>query len=392
MVLLAGLVMMPSTGTILSSMGLWVLPLRQEFQRSSVEIGGATFTFIMVGLLLGPVAGFLADRGLSIRRMVVAGLIVVAGGLFLFSQAQELWMLYAAFGLMAAGATMSGWILIMTVVCRWFVSRRATAIGLVYLVGALGPLILVPLIVYVLWMEGWQRSVFMAGGLALLIAAVAMAWLRNRPEDVGLLPNGANAALRQTSFSAFQAMRTRAFWLIALGDGLASMQILEITDDATSAGIPAATALASVAFYPVGGLVGDRFSKPAALACFTALQVLAWAALVYYGSVAALYLSVVSLGISTGGRTPIRVAILADYFGTASLATILGLSGLFVGLVILVGEPLGELLYITQGETVGFVALVGLTLLGALCFLKARPPEEPVRVATQAAPEQESEG
>ena len=390
---LIGLVMVASTVPVFPSMTVWALALERHFGWTRVQLSWALTLIRGVGLLLGPVVGYLGDRVISIRRMVVAGLVFLAGAFFFFSQTQNLWMFYAAFALMAAGATISGWILLMTTLSRWFVRRRATAVGLAQMVGALGALFLVPLMAFSVdpgsaWV-GWRLTAILTGGLILVVAAVTFARLRNRPEDMGLFPDGSPEAAGQTSFSAFQALRTRAFWLIALGDGLAAMQVLNSTDIALTSVLFGFT---SLVFTLVGGLVGDRYSKSASLACFTALQMLAWGALTFGSSLAAFYLSAVVMGIAQGGRTPIRVAILADYFGTNSLAIILGLFGLFAVLTALIGGPLAGLLYDTQGDVTGFLILALLTLLGAFCFLKARPPQATDTVAPQAAPDQESVG
>ena len=136
----------------------------------------------------------------------------------------------AAAALLGVGATMGGWVLLMTVVCRWFVRRRATAIGLAHMVSSLGPVFVLPFIFLVAHSEGWRLSAIMLGGSSLVVAFVALAWLRNRPEEMGLLPNGASVLPLQGSFSVFQALRTRAFWFIALADGLAAAEILKLTD------------------------------------------------------------------------------------------------------------------------------------------------------------------
>ena len=145
---LIGLVMLASTVPVFPSMTVWFLALERHFGWTRAQLSWALTLIRGVGLLLGPVVGYLGDRVVSIRRMVVAGLVILAGAFFFFSQTQNLWMFYAAFALMAAGATISGWILLMTTLSRWFVRRRATAIGLAQMVGALGALFLVPLIAF----------------------------------------------------------------------------------------------------------------------------------------------------------------------------------------------------------------------------------------------------
>ena len=91
------------------------MTLNEEFDWSRFRFGLAVSIFSMVGLLLAPVVGFLEDRVISARRMVFAGLVVLAGELFFFSQTYNFQMYYAAVVLIAVGSTMSGWILMMKV-------------------------------------------------------------------------------------------------------------------------------------------------------------------------------------------------------------------------------------------------------------------------------------
>ncbi len=376
LVALIGLIMAVSTGSISHAVPVWIAVLKEDFGWRISYVAPAIPILAVGGILLGPAVGYLGDRVIGIPKMVAAGLIILAGALFLFSRTQDLWMFYTAVVLMTVGATMSGWILLLTALSRWFVRRRATAIGFAYMFHPLGAMIFLPLIGFGMGLdsdqEGWRLTAVALGGFMLVVATLVFVLLRNRPEETGL-----------RNFSAFQTLRTRAFWLVVLGEGLASMEILNRLDTTpldtplTTAAALAVFGLASLVSYPLGGLVGDRFSKSPALACFTALQVVAWAAMAFVGSSPAVYVSAIALGISRGGRGTLRVAILADYFGTVSLATILGLFGFFAGLMAVIGDPLAGRLYDTQGDAVGFLILAGLTLLAAFSFQGARPPQTP---------------
>ena len=383
LVALAGLVMLAATGPWSPHvLPIWAFALAREYNGFvGRELTWALYP-IYGGILLGPVVGYLGDRVIGIRRTVVAGLVTLAGAFFFLSQTQGLWMFYAASALMAVGATMSGWILLMILLSRWFVRRRATAIGVAHMPSRLGAMCLVPFIALSADPEtgravlGWRLTALVLGGSITAVAVLAFARFRDRPADMGLPPDGGPPAVRQSSFSAIQTLRTRSFWLILFGDGLAAINIPDLTDTGLALVLSAST----LGFTLVGGLVGDRVSKSAALACFTAVQVVAWAARAFIGGPSALYLSAVVLGMSRGGRSTLRVAILADYFSTNSLATILGLFGLFTGLIF-TGAFVGSKYY-TQGSIVGFLILSAVTLLAAFSFVKARAPQVPDPVAS----------
>ena len=388
LVVLAGVVMVSATVPwSIRTMSIWVLAMAYESYSAVAgrELSWALYILIIGGMLLGPVMGYLADHVIGIRRMVVGGLIILSGAFLFFSQTQNLWMYYAASGLMVVGVTMSGWIPLMTALSRWFVRRRATALGVAHMFGPLGTISLAPLIALSADPDqavlGWRLTAVVLGGSIMVVAVLAFTLLRNRPEDMSLLSDGGPPAVRQDSFSGFQALRTRSFWLIACGAGISITNLPNLT----GTGPMLALSISTGGFALVGGLLGDRVPKSAALASFTALQIVAWTAAGLVGSPSALYLSAVALGMSRGGRSPITVAILADYFGTNSLATILGLFGFFKGLTGFIGGLAG-LVYYTQGSIVGFLTLSGLTLLGAFFFLGARAPQARDTAGSQAAP------
>ena len=100
-------------------------------------------------------------------------------------------------------------------------------------------------------------------------------WLWFRPGRIGLAADRRGVGrVQQGSFSAFQTLRTRSFWLIACGDGLATTNVPDLTGTALALALSAST----LGFTLVGGLVvGDHIPKPAALASCTAVQEVAWA-------------------------------------------------------------------------------------------------------------------
>ena len=365
------------------------LPLYYYLQLAFQPDGGALrsqSTAVLYILSIGlpaPVVGYLSDR-MGPRRITLYGLIILAGAVFCLSPARGLWILYPISAAAAVGQSLSGWVPQMTILSRWFIRRRATAIGLALTVSFIGGLALE----HFMWRTlppGWTLAAL--GGLVLIIAVLAFTRLRDRPEDVGLLPDGGPPVAPQSSVSTIQALRTRAFWLIVLGDAFATigistvsthlpviMQDTELMPQASRI-IFFVQSYVILGFYLIGGLVGDRVSKSSALGFFTAVQTLGLVLLALTGSLPLFFMAAVLMGIGVGGRTPLRVAILADYFGVKSFGKILGLFALFAGLLAFTGVPMTAWIHNQEGGYVAvLLVLAGLGLVGMVCFLKVQRP------------------
>ena len=341
-------------------------------------------------LLPGLAAGYLSDR-FGPRRVVVSGLFIMAGAWLLFVLAQNVWMYYGAVAFILVGGHLSGWIPLMTIVCRWFVRRRTVAIAATSLIATIGAVVFVPVIVYGTTPtlddeSGWRFTALAVGGCVLIVAVIAFSRLRGRPADVGMLADDATPG-QPGGYRTAQALRSRPFWFIVIGDALASASVLALLTRlyfiSTDMGFttsdlgPFISIQSNVAivFYLVGGLAGDRIAKRKAMAFFAMLQGAGFLMMSFAGGLPMLYLAAILVGMGNGARAPLSVAMLADYFGLDSFGKILALFGLITGLLGLFAVPAAIYIYdAVQSATLLIMLFAAQTLLGAFLFLKAQPP------------------
>ena len=236
--------MVISTVPLFHAMSLWAVALDREFGWNRTQLGLAlTFTRVEGGLM-GPLEGYLTDK-VGTRRMVLIGLLILGGAFIFFGQIQNLWMFYTAYILMALGQGLGSWIPIMTLLTRWFQKGRSMALGWANMSSRGGALLLIPMIGWAIEPDhlGWRLTATILGIVMIGVAIPISLAIRNQPEDYGLLPDGAkpdpepaplaneasNALpIAEEDFTASEALRTPAFWLIAFGHGFTSMVILAI--------------------------------------------------------------------------------------------------------------------------------------------------------------------
>ena len=406
--------MVIATVPLFHAMAVWAVALELHFGWTRAQLGLAlTLTRVESGLI-GPLEGYLVDR-VGTRWMVLIGLVILGGAWIFFSRAENLWMFYAAYILMAVGQGLGSWIPLMTMLNKWFTRRRSSAIGWANVVSRFGALLLVPAIAWTVadapGRIGWQMTALILGIGILVLAAPLASMLRNDPKDYGEVPDGtasrppstgASASPsqpRQQEMTAAEALRTPAFWLIAFGHGFTSMVILAImthlgllmvdkgyTGQDAGWVVSVYTGVAMV-FQLVGGYSGDRLSKRVGLAFFTVLQAGGVLVLVIADTLPMFYLFGILFGAGFGGRNPLTVAIRADYFGTGSFGKILGFSTVPMNLLLLIASPFAGWMFDQYGSySLAFLILAGLNLVGAVCFLFAGRPRPRRPAPVQAVP------
>jgi len=415
MVGLGGFVMTIATVPLFHAMSVWAVAFESQFHWSRTQLGFALAFTRIEGGFMGPVEGYLVDK-VGTRRMVLVGMIILGLGFLFFGRVQNLWMFYVAYLLMALGQGLGSWVPIMTLLNHWFQRRRATAISRANVISRLGALLLVPALAWLMDplhdRLGWSWTATGLGIFALAMAVPLSRMIRNRPQDYGLQPDGdppprepaqavsdtgddaaagTTRAKRETGsavdFTAAQALKTPAFWLIALGHGFTSMVLLAIMahlgllmkdqgfELQSTAWVVTSYTMVAMVFQLVGGYVGDRVHIRLALFGFTSIQAAAVVVLTMSHTMPMFYLFAVMFGVGFGGRNPLTVAIRGEYFGRASFGKILGLSTVPMNVLLLISSPLAGYMRDVQGTyTYGFLVLAALNFLGGICFLMAAKP------------------
>jgi len=395
---------------VMQAIGAYVAVLAQEMGWSKTALSGAAALQQMEAALLGPVLGWLLDR-YGPRRFIRAGVVVFGTGLVWLSQIETLAAFYGAFIVIALGTSLCGFFPLSVALIQWFEKKRARAISMLSFGLAVGG-IFVPVVAWSLETFGWRATAF-ASGLAVIAIGLPLALvMKNRPEESGERVDGIRdadgpasaggtpvqrpaAADDPRDFTAREALRTPAFWLLSLGHAFALLTvyavivhaITHLRDSLGYSLAEAAFVITLVTASQVGGiglgwLVGDRYDKRLlCVACMIA-HAAGLALLAFAQNTAMVVAFAVLHGVAWGLRGPFMQAIRADYFGRKSIGMILGLS--FVVIMLgQVGGPMipGLLADATGGYRAGFTLLAVLAGLGSLFFLFARPPQRPLRQA-----------
>ena len=398
---------------IFQGLGTFFVALERQFGWSRTALSGAFALSRAEGAILGPVEGYLTDR-FGARRMVLVGLLVLGAGFIALSRIDGIVDFYVAFLVITGGAGIGGFLPLVTAINHWFVRRRATAMAIGMTGINLGGL-LVPALAWSVDSLGW-RPTSMGLGIGIMTLAFPLARLvRNRPEEYGLRPDGdpplpaagegvtaiGDDGDDEDSFTLGEAIRTPAFWAITAAHGFSAVAAVTVSvhiipaltdmDMSLTAAATVVTAftMTGVIFQVLGGLIGDRVSKPPAIAAFVSIQGLGMVVAATIRTVPGAYLFAVLYGIGFGGRVPLLTAIRGDYFGRKNFATIFGVSQLPMN-VAMMGAPLAAgFLFDNLGSyMIPFLGVAAMNGMGAVFILLARKPASPsAHRARAGAPE-----
>lgn len=382
-------------GLLHQAFGAYFAVLTEEFGWSKTALSAAATLQPMEAAVLGPVLGWVVDR-FGPQGMIRIGIVTFGLGFMLLSTIDSLAGFYCAFLVIALGSSLCGFFPINVAIIHWFDKFRARALSTVSLGLALGG-VSVPMVAWAMQTWGWRPAAFGSGALAILIGWPLARVFRRRPEDVGetidgLPPAGKSAALSgeagSPEFTARQALRTSAFWLLSFGHGFAllvvyAVSVHAITHMKEDLGYSLAEAsfvitlmtVSQVGGVLVGWAIGDRFEKRLIAALCMLMHAAGLLMLTYATGAAMLVAFAVLHGGAWGLRGPFMQAIRADYFGRRSIGMILGLSAMII-VIGQIGGPIvaGVFADLTGNYRAGFTTLAVLAGTGSLFFLLARRP------------------
>jgi MFS family permease len=390
----------------MQSYGAYVVMLQADFGWSKTVLAGAFALTRVESGLLGPLQGWLVDR-FGPRPVLQVGTLLFGVGFVMFSQVNSLLTFYLSFFLIALGSSLGGFATLMVSLVNFFNRYRSSAVAISQVGYALGGLS-VPLVILLLEAFGWRATALISGVLVIVLGMPLVQVVRHRPAEVGALPDGAAPLPREPheraplnlDFTAREAMRTWAFWLISGGHALALLTVSAVMvhlvphlTEGLGYSLPMAGMVIAVmtafqmAGQLLGGYLGDRMNKRFVCAACMVSHALGLLLVTFATNWSMVMAFAVLHGLAWGVRGPLMVALRADYFGPSSFGTIMGFSSLIV-MFGMSGGPLvaGYMADVSGNYESGLALLAGCALAGSLLFLAAtapvKRPRRPVSTAS----------
>ena len=348
---------------------VYFLPIQKELGISRAAYSLAEGISRLQGGVQAPLMGYLIDRLGSRIMLAAGGAVSGVGFILLYFTHSYLYFVLIYVGLLSVGFRGGYDNAAVAAVNRWFRRKRGLAVSIVSTSNGLGGAAITPLVALMVINLGWRASAIISGVVILAVVIPLSTLVRHSPETMGLLPDGdstevprptpstkrqqeettdqdpsrrstAGASISPPSgdidFNTKETMKTPSFWLLALtlslNNGshtpmlwhLVPLMVWSGVSPTTAGFLVGAMSFNTLLFNPCVGWMGDRWSRQRI--CSGAMVAGVLAVLVLMASNGQLWQLAIFVTLLATAETssPLNWAILADFFGVKSYATLHG--------------------------------------------------------------------
>ena len=310
--------------------------------------------------VIAVLAGGLADRYGSIR-VLLAGIVLYAAGMWAMSYATTQWQIISSAGLMVgAGISGTSFGIILPLLARAVPAERRTwALGLGTAAGSMGQFLMVPVMQEFIELFGWLQALQYLGLSALLMAMLVIPLV-----PYSSVVNNPSSEVEGSLFSILiRALKVRSYVLLVLGFFVCGFHVAFITVHmpgyVVDMGFDASVGAWSISLIGLFNVIGAYYSG---VLCGKRpmRRILTW---IYLGRVVAIFLFLVipislasilifsaMMGLLWLATVPPTSALVALFFGTRYMTFLYGFVFFSHQLGSFSGIWLGGWLYEHQGD------------------------------------------
>ena len=374
-------------------------------------IGLAAATGVWGSGVVAPFLGRMADR-YGPRLLMPLGTLLLGISLFALGDVHSIWLFFLVAVLARAiSQPLLIGVVPRTVAVNFFRRKRNTALAFIGMFRPLSAAILIQLIALITIAYSWRMAFQSIGILSLFLTLPMFLIIRRHPEDIGLRPDGdrepeqgpaapeiasdtasetvADHTRFESTWTAREALRTRAFWLIAVTTFLAVTseaaisfnmvpylrESANLTTTQASGVLSLSTVLAISSL--VWGYMADKFTPRRCMIGAMLCAVAIVSALFTVHSLPSAYLFGIAWGVISSSKVLIYM-MLAHYFGQSSYGAISGVLRPFEAGGLGLGQSLGAVLYdVTGSYTELILTSIGANALAAILIFLAWRPKPP---------------
>jgi len=326
-----------------------------DFDVSRTELSLAVSLTLFTGSCVAPFMGFLIDR-YSLRVIICCACLWLAMGYVCMQFVDSyIGLMLVLIPFQGLGWTGVGPLVQIKLMVNWFTRNRGMALG-ISIMGISVAGVMMPIVnAYLAETIGWRDAYLIYATLLLLVVVPAtILVVRQKPEDIGLHPDGDPAA---SSFAANAATSThgsfistykeflssKAFWSVVLTFGLmngvysamathlptyvTSELGLSLYDGAFLLTVAGGFAITGKLVF---GFMMDRMPAKITVMVGVTAYFCSTLMLVFNDTYAGLIVASALFGLGFGGMVPVRSVLISRLFGVAKFSRVNGLLSFFI--------------------------------------------------------------
>jgi MFS family permease len=364
--------------------GVFLKPLSEAFGWTRAATAGAMSVVMGISGLIGIVMGKLTDK-YNARIIIIIGVLIGGFSYLLLSNMNSLWHLYLYFGLGAGICVGSTYTPVNATISKWFVEKRALALGIALMGITVGQMLLSPITAYIIIEHGW-RTAYLVLSIVVFVTAIPAVILLGKTPPVPAQTKSSHSGISKSErsvqsrgYSAREASKTAPFWMLMITGFVLSagfyFVVSHIVTYAADIGISVTAATLILTITSIGGIAGTLLAWPItvklgnkyALLVLIAGEALAMFLFIFTSSTWSFYAVAILFGFSFGAASPVRMAMIPPLFGLKSIGIILGLATFAWSVGGIAGPYLsGYIFDVSHSYDIAFVSGGMLLLIGIL--------------------------
>ena len=388
-------------GAVINSFMLKEIPM----DRTTYGLG-----FSLLNLFVGTSAILvgMAITKWGVRKTFVIGSgLLAVGTLWMAQVATQSWHYLVGFGfLVGCGLGFGTIVALSTTVTRWFVKFRGRAMALAMTASGFAGFIGAPAMNQLIAANGgnWRLAWLVVTGIVVLSAIIAWFFVKERPQDIGQVPDGQEVAVTVAAMPVTNALVTKyvwepadvyksiTYWLTVLAAAASQWPFFFFTAHwimhLKGKGISSADAAFAMGMFTMGGIFGRlisgwlmdrmaaRYVFMLGISCYFIGSYLAVQAAP--GMLVAAYVAAVFYGAGFGGSFVAQNTMLGNFFGPTAFPKINGMLQAISAVVVSgAGVVGGKLFDSFQSYTPAFQLNAAIGLVGIICLIFATMPKPP---------------
>lgn len=390
-------------GAFANSFAVLLPIITGEFEWSRGAVALALSLGILAFGIPSPLFGILVDR-LGPRFTIILGNSLAALGLAGVYLIQEVWHLYLLYILTGLGGGFGGYIACTTVANNWFIRKRSLAFGFFTASAGLGGFVFPPMTTALIDAVGWRDAWLVLTGLILVVPVFigGVILIRNKPEDMGLLPDnmpadaiveaetketGSGKDGEQARWHIKQVLKQPTAWLIgslaaanAFTMGIMMTHQIAYIQDIGFEPMTAATTVSVMSVFSITGsllfgTLGLRYKVRYLASAAFGLQLIGLTILLSTRELGLIFIYTACQGLSNGALITALPTFVGAYYPRDRYAQVLGVVFPFQILTSAISMTVAGMIYdAANAYTVAFAIAAVFSFSGIIVALITRPP------------------